>query len=350
MHILLVGTGAVGMWVGANLLCADHVVRFVGRERFCDAARADGLHVQLPNGVRWHFNDIPSFTSVRDAVHDFDAKLVIACMKAYSVADAVAELKGSADYLRNAWFVPFQNGVGSDEIFASAFGVDRVMAGTLTTPVSIDAPNMVCMERQRGGVGLAPALTPVAGANAIDVATAFKKAPLLRAKLFADARSLRWSKLLLNIVGNATSAITGLSVKDIYEHPIWSKVELGMLRECVSVIDAQAIRLIDLPGAPAAWLARAIRMLPDALLQPILRRTFARARGGKWPSFYYDVANHTGRSEVTYLNGAIAGAAEKLGCTTPINRMQTDVLMQLVHPHATLTREQAMMQLARQAG
>ncbi len=342
MRILLIGTGAVGMWIGANLLRAGHEVHFVGRQQFCDAVRAHGLHVHSPDGTQWQFTDIPVYTEVRDVVSKVEIRAVVACMKAYSVEAAAAELQGSTGHLRDAWVVPFQNGIGSDERFARVFGSDRVVAATLTTPVSIDAPNIVRMERQRGGVGLAPFANHIE----LDVFAAFRDTPQLRAEMFPNAQSLRWSKLLLNIVGNATSAITGLSVKEIYQHSVWSKIELQMLRECVSVSDVQSVRLVDLPGAPAAWLARAIRVLPDTLLRPLLLRTFARARGGKWPSFYYDVLHRTGRSEVTYLNGAIVAAAEKLGRAAPINRMQTALVMQLVQPTATLTRQDAMTQLA----
>ncbi len=291
MRFVLIGAGAVGGWIGANLVRAGHEVRFVGRERFCEAVRADGLRVLLPDGETWQFDDVHADASIRDALGEMaQVDAVIACMKAYAVDEAIADLRKNNDVLQDTVFIPFQNGIGSDEAFIRVFGGERVIAATLTTPVSLDAPNVIRMERARGGVGLGPT-TP----EGEKIVRAFEQAPLLRARQFDNAVALRWSKLLLNIVGNATSAITRMRVQEIYAHATWSKVELRMLRECVAVIDAQQISLVNLPGAPAAWLAQAIRVLPDVLLRPFMQTAFGRARGDKWPSLYFDVLNKTGR-------------------------------------------------------
>ena len=359
MKFLLIGAGAVGCWIGANLMRAGHDVTFVGRSKFVDAVRSDGLRVKLPDGNEWQLQNIAAAISVSAAMHAAPFDAVIACMKAYAVADALTELRPHADALQSATFIPFQNGVGSDDLFADAFGAERVVAATLTSPVSLEAPNVVRLERARGGVGLAPLrpLSPwgiaartgwrgwvrgnLGSPLTSDVTHVFTSASLLHTRLYADARSLRWSKLLLNIVGNATSAILDKTVAEIYMDPLWSQAELRMLRECVCVIDAQRIKVVNLPGAPAAWLARAIRALPDALLRPVMLRAFAKARGDKRPSFYYDVAQRTGRSEVSWLNGAIADAGTRLGVPTPVNATLTEVLSELVKPDATITVEES---------
>ena len=271
------------------------------------------------------------------------------------MAEALDELGNPTGSLAPAMVVPFQNGVGSDEAFAHVFGGANVLSATLTSPVSLDAPSVVRLERARGGVGLAPFIHPTHASRQTLAslsgplgpgALAFMNAPGLASELYADARALRWSKLLLNIVGNATSAILDKTVAEIYADPLWSKVELGMIRECVRVIDAQHIALVNLPGAPAAWLARAVRSLPNALLRGVLAQVFAKARGQKRPSLYYDVASHVGRSEVGWLNGAIADAGQTLGVPAPINRRLTDVLTTLVQPQSRLTRDEAMRQLS----
>ncbi len=345
MRFLLIGAGAVGGWIGANLLRAGHDVRFVGRERFCTAVRADGLRVLLPGGDAWHFSDVLAYTDIRQAVrdaHEAPVDAVIACMKAYAVGEAIADLRKNSEALQDAVFIPFQNGIGSDDAFNRAFGAEHVIAATLTTPVSLDAPNVVRMERVRGGVGMA--LPTPKGRS--DVTATFAQAPLLQVAQFDNVAALRWSKLLLNIVGNATSAITRLRVQEIYAHATWSRVELRMMRECVAVIDAQHTALVNLPGAPAAWLARVIRLLPNALLRPFMQTAFGRARGDKWPSLYYDALNKTGRSEVAWLNGAIASAADELGVPAPVNRLQTELVLELVKPESRMSPQEASARLA----
>lgn len=47
------------------------------------------------------------------------------------------------------------------------------------------------------------------------------------------------------------------------------------------------------------------------------------------PSFYIDLHAGRGKSEVEWLNGAVARYDEKAGIPTPVNRVLTDTLMAL---------------------
>ena len=110
----------------------------------------------------------------------------------------------------------------------------------------------------------------------------------------------------------------------------------GMLREILAVMRAQHIAVIDLPGYPARTLARTVRWLPDALLQMLLAKRFARGRGDKRPSFYYDVVNPNPaqHSEVEWLNGAVVRAGAACGVPTPVNAVLRQVLMDIVSGQA----------------
>jgi 2-dehydropantoate 2-reductase len=83
------------------------------------------------------------------------------------------------------------------------------------------------------------------------------------------------------------------------------------------------LRPVDLPGVPVSLLARAI-FLPPPLTQPLLYRAVVGGRGQKMPSFYSDLER--GKSEVAWLNGAIAGEGQRLGIPTPANRRLAEVL------------------------
>jgi 2-dehydropantoate 2-reductase len=345
MNAMLLGAGAVGCWIGANLMRAGHRVTFVGRQQFVDVASTEGLRAHLPNGQLWHLAGVDAVSSVAEAMQHgpFDAAIV--CVKAYSVDDAIRELhfadaQFTADTIR---FVAFQNGVGSEEKFVQAFGAQRVIAATLTSPVSLDAPNAIRLEREGGGVGLSPLSAGEGlgvGRGFAAFAAALSRAPLLHVKTYTDYRAMKWSKLFLNIVGNATSAILDLSVAEIYADPRLFAVEMRMLRETLAVMRAQNISVVNLPGYRAASLARAVSLLPNAILQPLLKSRIAQGRGDKRPSFYYDIANRTDRSEVTCLNGAVADAGRRLGLPTPVNETLTRMLVDLVAGRATQSAEQ----------
>jgi 2-dehydropantoate 2-reductase len=252
-------------------------------------------------------------------------------MKAYDVSRAIADLKRCPTFSPRAALVAMQNGLGSEEAFAEAFGADRVIAGTLTSPVSLDGPNAVHLQRDRGGVALSPlSPPPLNGGGWEGVASTFEAAPLLHAERCANWRSLKWSKLLLNLVGNATGAVLNCTVSEILASDAYARIEMHMLREAERVMRAQGIALVDLPGAPVALFAQALRWLPDPLLRLVLKRFFAKARGDKRPSFYYDALNQSGRSEVDWLNGAVSRHGSEVGVPTPVNDALTRLLLEIV--------------------
>jgi len=364
MNVLLIGAGAVGGWIGGHLAHGGHSVMLVGRAPFVQAVRERGFKVELPSGQSWVTRNLRAVETMDEAMQaqgsfhapPYDAALV--CVKAYDVAAVVETLRAAESAWRRAdaagsatSVVAFQNGVGSEEQLAAAFGVERVIAGTLTSPVSLVAPGVVRLARAGGGVGLAPLSTQHSSLSTRHSALSTQHSTLithrlslladalrkssLRVETYADYRAMKWSKLLLNSVSNASSAILGMTPAEIYADPRLFRLEMRMLRETLAVTRAAGIHMVNLPGAPAAWLARLARALPDPVLQPLLRRSIARGRGDKMPSFYYDVPRADGsqaarpsagaRCEVAWLNGAVAELGRQLGIATPVNAAMTEV-------------------------
>ncbi|MCB0158315.1 MAG: hypothetical protein KDD83_09310, partial [Caldilineaceae bacterium] len=50
----------------------------------------------------------------------------------------------------------------------------------------------------------------------------------------------------------------------------------------------------------------------------------------KMPSLHIDLHSGKGKSEVGWLNGAVVRAGEEAGVATPVNRVLTEVLTELV--------------------
>jgi 2-dehydropantoate 2-reductase len=57
-----------------------------------------------------------------------------------------------------------------------------------------------------------------------------------------------------------------------------------------------------------------------------MKQAVGEGRGGKMPSFHIDLTNRTGKTEVGYLNGAVAKLGEELGIPVPVNRLLNDTL------------------------
>lgn len=328
MKVLIIGAGAIGQWIGANLLQAGQEVVFVGRERFAEAARRDGLHAQLPDGTNWSLSGVQAAGAVEHAASHAPFDAIALCVKAYAVEDTLRELQDAGLLASPATLVCFQNGIGAEAMAARFVDGTRVIAGTLTSAVSLVDATTVKLERAKGGVGLA------ANVGMRKIADAFAAAPLLNARQYDDADAMKWSKLLLNLVGNATSALFRRRVAELLADDVIAKIEMQQLREAAAVMRAAGIQAVDLPGAPSKWFERAIHRLSDAPLRWTLQKFFARARGDKWPSFYYDAMNQTGQSEVTWLNGAVSEWGRRFNVPTPVNDALTRLVLDAVNGHS----------------
>lgn len=144
-----------------------------------------------------------------------------------------------------------------------------------------------------------------------------------------DYESMKWSKAMLNMVGNATSAILGMTPGDVYRDGKSYDLEAQMLREMLSVMKAKGLQVLNLPGPAATSLARALRIAPRFILKPVLTSIVAKGRGDKMPSFYIDLTSDRGKSEVVFHNGAVARAGKETGVPTPVNQVLNDVLLKL---------------------
>jgi 2-dehydropantoate 2-reductase len=215
-----------------------------------------------------------------------------------------------------------QNGVENELLLAEALGEGKVIAGTVTSAIGRHAAGDISLERLRG-VGVA-AGHPLSQ-RLVD---AFAAAGL-NARLYTSTKPMKWSKMLTNLLANATSAILDMTPAEIFAHSGMYQLEVEQLREALRVIKAQAIEVVDLPGTPVRALAFAVNSLPPGLSRPLLHNAVGSGRGGKMPSLHIDLKSGRGETEVDALNGAVVRYGERLGVTTPVNKLLNHTLQAL---------------------
>jgi len=323
LRIVVVGAGAVGGWVGGRLALAGHTVTLVGRERLADAVAAGGLCLRAP-GEETLVTNVTVVTSIAAAAPHGPFDLALFTVKTYDTRAAVAEMRAAG--LGKPVIVSLQNGVRSEEELAAAFGPERVVAGTELNPISVPQPGTIVLEKWRGGIGLAP-VAP--GAPIERWVQAFDDA-VLRTRPYPDYRAMKWSKLLLNLIGNASAAILDTNTVEVFADPRLFRLEIEMLREVVAVMRGLGLKPVGLPGYPVPLLAWGVRWAPLFVLRPIMRKMVAGGRGQKPPSLLLALRRGRERSEVTDLNGAVVRAGEQTGVPTPVNLTLTEVLVRLV--------------------
>jgi 2-dehydropantoate 2-reductase len=151
----------------------------------------------------------------------------------------------------------------------------------------------------------------------------------LRARSYRNPHAMKWSKLLTNLLANASSAILDMPPGAVFAHPGLYAMEVHQLRETLRVMAAQGIPVVDLPATPVRALAFAVRFLPPRLSQPLLKKAVGSGRGAKMPSFHIDLHAGRGKSEVDYLNGAVARFGQRLHIATPVNSTLNSILLAL---------------------
>ena len=238
-------------------------------------------------------------------------------VKAYDTAEFAATLQSYLVSLPP--LLSLQNGVDNEAVLSRVVGKERVIPGTVTSAIGRLGVGEIVLERLRG-VGVTEGF-PIS-ARLVD---ALNEAGL-NARLYRSGGSLKWSKMLTNLLANASSAILDMTPSQIYAHPGLVRLEIQQIKEALKVMRGLGYAPVDLPGTPVKLLVWGIDWLPAALLSPLLHRAIGGGRGNKMPSFHIDLYQGRGSSEVAFLNGAVAQHGTALGIDTPVNRRLSEIL------------------------
>jgi 2-dehydropantoate 2-reductase len=212
--------------------------------------------------------------------------------------------------------------VENELAIAQTLSPEKVIAATVTSSVSRRGPGNILLERMRG-IGIA-ADNPQSRL----IQDVFSTSGL-NAHLYPSARTMKWSKMLTNLMANASSAILDMPPSQILKDPALYSIEVAQLREAIAVCRAYGIKIIDLPGTPVRLFAWAVERLPLHLSRLLLSRIGGKGRGNKMPSFHIDLHSGRGITEVDYLNGAVVRYGQRKNIPTPINRWLNDTLTNL---------------------
>jgi 2-dehydropantoate 2-reductase len=325
MDILIIGAGAIGGFLGGKL-AAHHNVTLFDRAPLVEAVRARGLRIIDPE-TETTVTNLTAFTSLQEAFTPaprFD--LAIVCVKAYDTVTAIQALRPYADRIDR--ILTPQNGVNNEDLLGMAFGRTKVISGTVLNPIAVPEIGVVRLEKAGRGIGLA------AVEGSIDPYVDVIRATHLPVRVYDDYRAMKWSKLILNLIGNATSAILDMTTRETFADRRVFKLEVAMLREALAVMRAQSIGAVDLPGSPARLLTLGIRFAPRPVLYRILRPMVSGGRGGKPPSLLVDMRSGRTQAEIDELNGAIVKAGKTTGVKTPVNTALVDIVHDLLEGKA----------------
>ncbi len=254
-----------------------------------------------------------------DEVTPTHADVAIVAVKAYDTEGAIQTLERAIVNRSTCVYICPQNGVGNEEKLAQAFGENAVVACALTVPLD-RGRNGEGRAAREGGIAFAPM-----GASAYNWLWAAFGSSALTVKVAPDWRALKWSKLCLNIVANASCAILNVLPNRLVHYEQVFTLEIHAIREVRAVMQAMSLVPIDLPHYPVRIL-QGIATLPSPLARSLLGNRIAGARGRKLPSLLQDLRAGKELTEGNVLNGAVAAAGLHHRVPTPVNAIFARVL------------------------
>ena len=312
------GAEAIGSLMAYRLAVAGHDVAAVGSRAFAQAVQERGLLVEQNNKVL----RAPRIRAVSDVecLSETDFELILITTKAFDTAVAAVHVRRFAR--AGATLLVLQNGVGGVDVAIGLLGSEQLYAGITTMPVQVLKPAVLRLLESRGGLGLA----------AVDSAQELERLGQLfvdaglKTQIYQDCLAMQWSKLTLSMLANAIPAILDWPLDRILADPRLYRLERDAVCEAWAVVQRLKLRLVSLPGYPVPQLVRGLCSLPPRLAYPVFRRAVLHRRGGRASPLQHDLQRGRPKSEVTFLNGAVARAGATAGVPTPVNRALNDIL------------------------
>jgi 2-dehydropantoate 2-reductase len=298
------GAGPVGLFLGGVLAGTGLEVVFWGRPALLEPLRL-GFELERHHRIE-DIGAIRTVYSAQQALDQGDYDMVLVCYKALHNPTLMAPIRALAHFP----FLVMQNGVGNEEFFAET--VRTVYSGTLSS--SVYWRTETCLRVGRGGLGLALMNANIRDAEAdhplhqLGDCWSRSGVPI---SYYPSYQSMKWSKLLLNVLGNPLAAALALPPDRYLRSRMGFQLERCLLGEMLSIVRVQNLPLVNLPGFPVRW-------LPSVLGLPALvwRKLLGQGRGGKLPSLLMD--RHAGRPlDIETLLRVPLQIAEEHGIAVP---------------------------------
>jgi len=302
-RIAVVGAGANGASIGADLIAAGHDVTLVEQwPAHVEAMRSRGLVVQMADRELQLSPRVVHLCQVAELRHPFDVVLIV--MKAYDTAWAarlIAPLVAPDGIV-----AAVQNGMTTDAV-ADAVGSERTAGTVIEVSATMTAPGTVRRHTPPEASWFAVDADPRADRVAA-VLTASG-----RVERFDDIASAKWMKLVSNCSLLVTTALVGMPMADAVHLPGLRDVMIAAGDEALAVGRARGHAVLPIFGLTDGELDD-----PRGVSEVLLDAVYRFVRPGATTTVLQDWTKHR-RSEAQDLNGLVAREGARLGVATPVN-------------------------------
>lgn len=308
-RIAIVGTGANGASVGANLAAAGLDVTLIDQwPANVEAMRANGVRVDMPDQTTTTPVRVMHLCEVATLREQFDVVLVV--VKAYDTAWTCELIR---PYLADDGLaVGLQNGMTVDTM-ASILGPERTLGAVIEIAAAMWEPGVA--ERHTPPSGTWFAVGSLSGATAgreDEVASLLAHAGT--AEVVHDIRSAKWMKLVVNAAELVTSAICDL--------PLLEAARLDGMDPFMRVAGKEAMRTALAAGhsaVPIFGLEDVDPSDPEGIVDRMLDAVYTHWSLPHTTTTVLQDWRKGRRAEADQLNGFVVETADRLGLKTPAN-------------------------------
>lgn len=308
-RIAILGAGANGAGIGADLTRAGHDVTFIEQwPAHVEAMRERGIRVEMPGLTEVTPVRVHHLCEVAELREPFD--LVFLVVKAYDTRWACELIRPVL--AEDGLVIGLQNGMTLDDI-AHVLGAHRALGAVIEIAANLFDPGVVERQNRREETWFAVGgIHPEAHARAQQVADVLGAAG--RAEVSDDIRSSKWMKLVVNAAELVPSAILDLPLDEAVRVPGMREFMVRTGREAVRTSLDAGNRLVPILGMteadlvdPDRYADRLLEIVLDVYTLPSTLTTVLQDwRKGR-------------RAEVEELNGFVAREAERIGGVAPCN-------------------------------
>ena len=335
-RIVMVGTGALGGYIGGNLAHQGFDVTFVDMwQENLDAIRTRGLEL---DGVtpEEKFTVKTDKTLHLDKVQDLGkgtpVDIAFISVKSYDTERVTKAIK---PYLApDSYVVSLQNCINEDAI-AAIVGADKTL-GVIASIISVELYEAGRIRRMAAKGGDKHTVFRIGEVNGgvtdrvNELVAMFSKIDSTKAT--TNLLGERWSKLIQNSMRNGVAAATGLTSGDCDKNEAPRRFAIKLGGEGVRVAAALGIKLVGLGGMVPEQLAKASEGDSAALGEVekiMVSRTASNPRAGiQRPSMAQDMQKGR-RTEIEFMNGYIAAKGKEAGIPTPANLKLVDIVLKV---------------------
>jgi 2-dehydropantoate 2-reductase len=236
VHIVVMGSGAVGGYFGAKLLRAGTEVTMVARGPHLKAIRRGGLAIR--SAVEGDSVVRPAVVERLEGIARADA--VLFCVKSFDTEDAAARLWSVLG--PDTPVLSLQNGVDNEDKIDAQLGAGRALGGVAQIFATIEAPGVI--RHSALGRIIFGELDGRVSARAERLREAFVRAEV-PAELSGDIRRALWEKYILLCAVAGTTAVTRETLGVVRETPPTWRLFRALLDEVAALGRAAGVTLPD---------------------------------------------------------------------------------------------------------